>query len=88
MWKNTLAVAVLGLAGAGALISTGCASESEKPNAVTGVTGEQTSQGMDRAAYDQWGQYHSEWEGKPEMNPSFYDSKHHYHPEWVYPYTH
>jgi hypothetical protein len=80
MWKKTLSVVALASAFSIPLASAGCESNKEKPNAVTGET---PSAGLDPAAYDQFGKYHPEWEGKPWMNPRYQDQKGHYHPEWV-----
>lgn len=79
MWKRTLTWTVLGIAAATPLFAGGCASE-ENPSA---VTGQQEVTGNDPNAYDRSGAYHSDWEGKPWMNPRFQDQKGHYHPEWV-----
>jgi hypothetical protein len=77
MWKKAISIAMLGIATAIPVVAGGCASNQEQPNAVTGQPG------MDPAAFDQYRNYHAEWEGKPWLNPRFQDQKHHYHPEWV-----
>jgi hypothetical protein len=75
-------LSIVALAGAFSipLVTTGCESNTEKPNA---VTGQPAGTGMDPAAYDKYGAYHPEWEGKPWLNPRYQDQKGHYHPEWV-----
>jgi hypothetical protein len=79
MWKKALSVTVLGIATAIPVLAGGCASSSEQPNAVTG----QPVSGQDPAAYDKFGNYHSEWEGKPYLNPRFIDDKQHFRADWV-----
>jgi hypothetical protein len=80
MWKRTLTVAALTAGFSIPLLSAGCESNNEKPNA---VTGQPVGTGMDPAAYDKYGVYHPEWEGKPQLNPRYQDQKGRYHPEWV-----
>ena len=80
MLKKTITLAMLTIAAAIPVVAGGCASESDKPNA---VTGQQAVVGTDSAAYDQYGKYHAEWEGKPWLNPRYQDQKGHFHPDWV-----
>ncbi len=78
MLRNLVRITVLAVATAIPLVAGGCASDnsSNQPAQLTGS-------GQDRAAYDKFGVYHPDYEGKPWANPRFQDQKGHYHPDWV-----
>ena len=62
MLKKLLSVAVLGIAASATLFTVGCASDSQKPNSLTGNDTTSVQPNSQNPRYlDSKGHYHSEW---------------------------